>query len=57
MTPRDKESEPSRPFLGGKFTYHTQELASSVRELAELEKKAQLSYLQCANNNLEAIRA
>jgi len=46
-----------RAHASGKFTYHTQELASSVRELAELEKKAQLSYLQCANNNLEAIRA
>lgn len=31
---------------GGNFSYHTAELASSVRELAALEKKAQESFLK-----------
>merc|ERR1719378_3889 len=35
---------------GGNFTYHTAEIASSVRELASLEKKAQVSFLQFKQN-------
>ena len=35
---------------GGNYKYHLDELAPAVRELAELEKQVQQSYLNFAND-------